>query len=255
MTNGKWLAQTPSQIGSGQWFHPLVQTEQNVTLDPFDGGGLVVVWTGSATDHCSNWNTLNSVGTVKGLLEWGSIGKPGEVVSCNLEYRLACFERGHNETRVAPAITKKLAFVSQAKWRPERAGRASADALCTSEAQLAGYGGAFIALLPSATQTSLSRVSPTAVFQRADGELLGSVTSLSTFMMLDATGLPATGTTWTGGYPDQLTASTCQDWRTNGGSAVTGVAGALGPAGYNGYFDPPVQQSCNIASHLYCLEQ
>jgi hypothetical protein len=256
MLNGKWLAQTIAQVVNGQWFHPLTQTETNITLDPYATGGLLVAWTGSTTDTCSNWSSPldSSVGTVKGLLEWGAISGQGEAVKCNLVYRLACFERGYQATRVAPVIDKPLVFVSQGKWRPNPAGRENADALCATEAMGATRGGTFIALLPSSTQTAIARVT-SSVFQRSDGELIGSLTSLQTFLMLDAAGQPVTGETWTGGYPDQLAASTCQDWTSNGGTAQTGVAGAMSNPAYVGYGNPSGQQSCNSALHLYCVQQ
>jgi hypothetical protein len=258
MLDGRWLAQTPAQVANGQWIHPLTTTDVKSTIDPYTD--VLVVWAGTMTNACSDWttNSTQTTGIIKGLLGWGSFGQTGESVKCNKQYRLACFERGNQATRIPPVLDQRLVFVSNGTWRPSTGGRDSADFFCANEALTAGRRGRFVALLPMNASAAITRINPpiTTKFQRSDGELIGLLTSLKTYIMLDATGQPVVGPTWTGGFPDQVQLNTCNQWTSStAGSAIIGLAGTISNSAYLGDVATGQLESCNNAAHLYCIQQ
>jgi hypothetical protein len=249
--SGRWVASTPQQAISGRFFHPLDETEAGSIIN----ANSYSTWTGAndATLSCSDWNSARSNDGARSHFtsEWGEIYNPGSS-SCSDSLRIQCFERNHNAPRVAPTLDKPVLFVSRASWTPNPGGRTDADALCQAEATQAGRIGTFIALLPEQSATAVSRLpNPlTTQYQRMDGELLGTIGAISTFIMLDALGNPSTGIVWTGGDPKQLATATCSSWTDPNASGITGSAGYAGLLA----FADSVARPCIHAFRLYCAQ-
>jgi hypothetical protein len=247
---GEWIANTRQQLVQEQFFNPLFRSEANMLLTDAN------VWKGTTSLSCMDWSnaTAAATGVNKFLAEWGDTSNFDSTTTCDDMLRIACFERGHNATRPIPLITNRLIFVSKSLWGPNPDGRAGADAVCQLEANQASLVGTFVALLPLSGETALSRVNQatTAVFQRTDGEIVGSLASPSTFIMLDAKGNPATGATWTGGLPNQVAAKTCMSWSS---PTTEGSAGTAGYVGDLGYSDTALGLDCSLRHRLYCVQQ
>jgi hypothetical protein len=247
---GLWIASTLQQVSSRQFFHPLYQTENGTSID---GNELNTTWLGdtTATNSCSDWSSDQAGGTVRLLGEWGNIiGFPLPAL-CGVQQRISCFERGHQTSRPTPANDQPLVFVSQATWKSNAAGVLDADALCNQEAKQAGRSGIFIALLPLADKKSIERLSALGtVYQRADGEVVGSLSSLTSFLMLDASGDPSIGNIWTGGNPSRVASATCSSWTSGTGTGKIGISGFVGQS----QFDYG-EQNCDQPFHLYCAQQ
>jgi hypothetical protein len=187
---GEWIANTRQQLVLEQYFNPLLRTETNLQRSDAEA-----VWKGALSKSCLEWSALSveQTAVIKSVGRWGD---PFDFIStCEQDRSIACFERGHNATRPVPQRTNRLAFASKDRWMPNPLGRQDADDFCQLEASAAALTGTFVALLPMQGQTAISRINAAAstVFQRTDGEMIGSLSSLATFIMLDAKGNPSPG--------------------------------------------------------------
>src|SRR5206468_2529641 len=95
----------------------------------------------SAGNTCNDWTSTAGTTSALGTPTGGSSAwttAPFAPQPCAGPFALYCFETAHNAT-VAASSTGRIAFVSKATLRPgPGASRATADAICQSEAQAAG---------------------------------------------------------------------------------------------------------------------
>jgi hypothetical protein len=251
-TGGLWIAETLQQVRSRQFFHPLNQRENQILI----GLDEYTAWVGGdvSNDSCFDWTDAQRQLQIQyaRIDQWGLNDRFKGF--CDSQHHIACFETGHQGVRKIEVSDKPLVFVSTAVWKPNPAGRAAADQLCQLEATTAGAMGVFLALLPNQGETAMSRFprGASSLYQRSDGELVGSLAALTSFLMLDAGGKPSTGSTWTGGDPNQISTATCASWQDPdpGKLGKSGTAGFFGTFGFDDF-----QPNCDQAFHLYCAQQ
>jgi hypothetical protein len=245
---GDWIAETRAQLANIELINPLLT--ENKTSPPS-------TWSGSGGKSCNGWTDASplSAGRTKTWRAWGDANDGyGATSNCDGQFALACFERGHQATRVPPPLTKRLIFISRNTWGPQPGGRVSADALCTQEASNANRPGQFIALLPTDTEAAITRVNDAAaVFQRTNGEQFTLAPSPSTFLLEDATGTLLPGSSsyaWPGGDITKLPTNGCTSWQDTTPLGFIGFFKYLG----NNYSDRG-DASCSRSFHVYCVQQ
>lgn len=248
--DGRWVADAPAQLGVGEFLNTIDRHEDGV-LNP-SGSEDLRVWSGDDGEDCADWHdaSASSTGDQHYLPQWSRLSDGG--LSCDQAFRLFCLERGHVFPRIAPALDHRLLFVSRATWAPSAMGRAGADAVCQAEAVAAMRSGTFVALLPLATEPATARISAAAteLYQRIDGELVGTLVAPSSYFMLGADGAPAVGPVWTGGLPDRLPAATCSSWTSMVGTAEYGEAFLND----DGRYSIPQLVPCSDPHRLYCVQ-
>jgi hypothetical protein len=246
LPDGAWVADLPGQVADGSFFRPIHTTARGARVDGRDGGFRV--WTGDNGATCDDWTSEAALGDQHWIPQWRRLSD-GEL-PCSGTYRLFCFERGHVVAATRPPISGPRIFVTRALWTPNAMGLASADALCASEATMAGLGPSR-ALLPTTTEAALDRTGRRS-YQRVDGfpiGIPGSELTQEGYVVLDATGAPPIDTIglWTGGAPDAPSPDTCSDWTSISGEAQEGPASDW--PGFVGFPRP-----CSRERHLYCVE-
>jgi hypothetical protein len=223
LPDGAWVADLPEQVADGSFFRPIHTTARGARVD--GGGSGYRVWTGDNGFTCADWTSETELGDQHWIPQWRRLSD-GEL-PCSGTYRLFCFERGHLVAAPRPPITGPRIFVTRALWTPNAMGLASADALCASEAAMAGLGPSR-ALLPTTTEAALDRTGRRS-YQRVDGfpiGIPGSELTQEGYVVLDAMGAAPTDTIglWTGGEPDAPSPDTCSDWTSTSGEAREGPA-------------------------------
>jgi hypothetical protein len=168
-----------------------------------------------------------------------------------------------------PAPAGRFAFVSAIKWQPG-GGLASADAVCASEASMAGLAGTYKAALATSTGGALARFSSIgARWVRPDGVAITATTAAMfdpNLKYLDAPiNVTAAGAyvvepaiseqemAWSGPRTTPGT-NTCVDW-TDASSAHTGSTSSNAWTWLLTVFVDGAGSSCNQSRRLYCLQQ
>jgi hypothetical protein len=253
------FADSADDIVAGRLFHPLSIDELGEDV----GAGAAEVATGfhpngSIDYNCQDWTTpLDTY--VAGRTDATSVDwvSGGGTPACTTAARLYCFGTSYDAPlAVTPAAGPRM-FVTVQAFIPG-GGLAAADALCANEAQTAGLGGTFLAMLPLTGTTAMSRFDMSRpAWVRPDGislaasRLAFAAGELDTSPNVTALGTYATGVAITGGPPVAVTTnSTCADW-TNPATASPsgGLVNHMGVDAFNG----AVINGCSGAP-IYCLE-
>jgi hypothetical protein len=220
--DGRPVVDRISDLTSGQFLYPPRLDEHG---DDF-GDSDEPVATGAAADgsldqsgNCTDY-TDSAGGVAAGFVgrtmeQWRGRGSS---LPCSSAVRLYCFGIAYDTPlQFTPAIGRR-AFVTAQAFMPG-GGLAAADALCASEASLAGLGGAYRAWLATDLASGASRFDlsrPTWV--RVDGvELAESRLAFVSGLLLAAPNLTSlgahtSGVVITGGAAGQRSDRTCGDW-------------------------------------------
>lgn len=224
-----------------------------VCLD--DGSGYDACVCGGATDSASISSTTSmdttatsSVSTVTTDATDASSSGPAADTSSSGETGTSCVHR---------------VFVTATQTDGAIGGVELADATCQADADAAGLGGMWLAVLSDADASAASRFEPcgdVVLANAGDGSVGPRVATADAWWSpqheaaidRDATGAPMTGTVWTGtnttGSGD---VSTCIDWST--GDAKTGGKFGSVEATDGAWIDTAVQ-TCSMPRRLYCIE-
>lgn len=245
LPSGEWLADTPADVATGAYFHPLNAFPSGARVDGNSTQDLRF-WTGQIEGTCDDWRSASTVGDQayipqRSRLSDGRLG-------CAGPYRLACFERGHAVTPALPPITHKRLFVTAATWTPG-GGVASADQLCDDEASTSGIGTSR-ALLPTDVSAAQRTGAGATVYQQPDGILFGTLAASDSYLIVGADRRPHDGPLWTGGDPLQVPEETCAGWT----SAASGQHAIIGVTAWGGFGDINDLTTCDRAAHLVCVE-
>jgi hypothetical protein len=271
--DGKPFVDTTAQLAAGQIFYPIALDASGAPVP-----ALTQVRTGTNSagrfdtsfDACQDWTS----GTGYGVLGYSDAGTGRWTFDQHLSaacgagaVHLYCFGVDRTQPVVAPvAPGARLAFLSTGTWTPG-GGLTSADALCTSEATAAGDSGMFRALLGTSTTNATARFTMTGPpWARRDGVLVVPTaaalfdtqrTDLDAPIDVSASGVyvedqSPTGYAWSS--PLASTALwTCNDWMSSSFQS-SGTAGDLALTLISWSFGESVLH-CNLAEHIYCLQQ
>lgn len=273
--DGKEVASDPKDLfnESGatkpyQMFHSLNLDERGVEHTDYvatgaDRDGLAV------TDGtCRDWTS--APGCAEALQVGNSQGGNGlwlaQQRNCGCgAWPIYCFETGQPATTIAPSAPaqKRVAFVSNGMLNGA-AGRAAADALCTSEASSASLPGTFVSLLPVTGAAASARFDTGgANWVRPDNVPIAATT---TAFMNAIWGAPftqlangsyamlANQPTWVGSsvpsFVPASDSSTCMSWGSTAPFGLYNIQhGALG-FGYAWG-----SQACSTSARVFCLQQ
>lgn len=258
--DGAPVADAPTAFGNGKLVYPPRLDEYGNDL------GSVLVFTGNdagavATATCLDWSSSSPTEYGRGSLsQFAARLTNGWDDTCDAQAHLMCVEIGRSVTiDIHPDTTSKQAFATTGTWVPGN-GRASADALCASEASGAGLSGTFLAALATTTETIASRFSTTTQYRRVDGVRLLDGPGLTTVDFLDvppeldASGARVDSDYWTGTtrFSKLATPSdNCDDWAN---SSALGT-GAMHYTGATDVRDAAKYDPCSKAMPVLCLEQ
>ncbi len=247
-------------LTAGRLLHPIRVDE--LGEDVGDAAGPVATGadsSGNTEDACTDWSSAGG-GYTWGYSAattdfWTSTGFPD---NCTTAVRLYCFGIAYDAALEITPVQGRRAFVSVQAFVPG-GGLAAADALCASEASLAGLSGTFRALLGSSTSTAASRFDLSGrTWVRVDGIALADTPldfmagNLTAPPNVTAVGTYTSGTVMTGGSPG-LVSSTCSDW-TDSGVGPGGVGAGLSEFAAPSAFDLAAPIGC-AGAPIYCLEQ
>jgi hypothetical protein len=222
---------------------------------------------GSAVANCLSF-TSNTA------MQSAALGRPGSGaggwtnafnIGCDsTDLHVYCLGTQSVSQIAPPAVEGRLAFASDGVFDPS-SGRASADALCQSEATTHGFPGHFLALMSLLTEAASQRFDTTGPpWVRRDGvQLTARPSDLfagnGLIAALDVTGtlayLDHNDRIWTGS--DQPNTSgmfaptTCNNWSDAG---ETGAVGAPDDTGGFGYYHTE-SLPCDTPHRVYCLQQ
>jgi hypothetical protein len=261
--DGQVVADLPSDIAQGKLYVP-------IRLDEHGGGAasndLVVTATGGdgmpSGPNCANFTSDTGdviVGTPLGTTsDWTETTSR----ACGNSARLYCFQVDRS-VPVAPATTTgRIAFVTTATW-DRGDGLVGADALCGSEALVAGLTGTFAAVLATTTASAASRFSaagPTWI--RRDGVAIAATAAevLSgtlvappnvTITNMYYGGPVATGATSIAALATAT--SSCADWTaTTGNGSINGSSGTISSRWFD---DARYIAPCSSDDVIYCFQK
>jgi hypothetical protein len=264
--DGLPVANTAEDFANGRFMYPLRITESGVDVGDsvamtatnaglYDGSGACNDFTATAGSVFAGTPAAQS-----------SMFSTFSTTACSSPSRLYCLgiDRA-GSVSIVPPPTRRLAFTTVGAWTPG-SGRASADALCQSEAGGAGLSGTYLAVLASTTSSAAARFNTSgAAWARVDGARLtaSASTTFSASYWDTSPGLSADGSlhfgnlqVW-GGAANLASVgtagSTCNDW-----TSTTGFGGG-GRAGYSwlhGLFAYDAAIACSsIYSRLVCMQQ
>jgi hypothetical protein len=174
---------------------------------------------------------------------------------CSTAMRIYCFGIDLGVPVTVVPVQGRRAFVSATLFGLD-GGLSGADAICDSDAMLAGLPGTYRALLGTASEPAAARFDLTgANWVRVDGVPLAA--SPLAFMsgqvettMLDPLGVPQNTTIATGGAPLTPYNGTCTDWTTTTGTHVVGRSNTTS----NDMFFAGSGGLCATPKPVYCLE-
>jgi hypothetical protein len=204
--------------------------------------GTVVVVTGNATGGSAVWTA-------------------DEENSCNQAYRIYCFEVSRNASLYPTPSQGRTVFVSSEPFVLGNQGRTAADAQCAEDAAAADLSGTFVALLPTATESALARLSqPSRPWVRPDGAMVaGATSSVSNAPLASAITERADGK-HVGGVPlfgaediTQKAVLHCEDWKNPNAAASAVIHGVAGYTDARWY--AAVTAACSDPAHVLCVEQ
>lgn len=221
---GTPIADQPTDWAAHRMMSPL-HVDQHGSIIGF----TTVLFGSGSGDVCSDW-TNGSPGGLGGITTTTDALGDVPVTACNNRGSLFCAEVGFAQPVVIAAAPGRVAFVTSASWIPN-GGRASADALCASEAGAVGLPGSYLALLATSMSSGFDRFSPAGPpWRRVDGAQLTISAStflnaqpinfMTNFLTQGATGAAVAPTeAWNGS-----SANNCNNWTTNslGQNAATG---------------------------------
>jgi hypothetical protein len=213
----------------------------NTCADWTNPNGMMQI--GSATDAWPSWT------------EWFS-------VPCAQSRQLYCFGVDSSAPlSITPAIGR-LAFVTNGFWR-SGGGRASADAFCQMEADIANRSGTFKALMATSTESAASRFDLAGPpWVRADGIPIAAQGSspwdgVQTGINVTLAGTYTAGFAAVGALSPNDTAilsRNCDDWTASNSSRFNaGVAESASE--WFGETNGSTQDLCTNQVRLYCFEQ
>lgn len=247
-TTGEIIVDDPSGWMSGAMYRPLDHDETGAAV------GYAIVWVGSRPDMtCQDWTVTGTTGS--SVVATKTVFGGYTVYNCANPAPLVCVGIGRNVALTPPKMSGRRTFVTLNPWTPG-GGRASADALCASEASANGLTGTFLALLATPTETAWERFStqgPTWV--RLDGVALAPTAAevvateppeYATFPIIKADGsvypyVPK----WAGSQT-----SHCNDWGSTAAQGRTAAGENIIKDWYLGLYDGPCTQSLALT----CVE-
>jgi hypothetical protein len=261
--DGRPVVDTVADLKNMDLLYPPVLDESGARV-PNDT--VVVTGTdafGNAGDSCGEWtNTLLDVN--QGEVGWTDANwVAGFYSSCSTSARLYCFGVG-NTAAVATPPAGRTAFLAATVVVVAMGSRADADASCQSEATTNGIAGSYLALLPDATTSAISRFDTTKpTWYRLDGAALAtSPDAFAAGELLaplnqygDRSRIAQDFYAWTGNVlPNAVgsNAGTCESWsrNTSGNSGGIGLPAVLGVTQF-----ASSSQTCSAANAIYCLEK
>ena len=274
-TDGSPFADRVSDIVSGKILHPLSLDETgsdiNVGLFQYTWTGTTNAGTVHGTSTCVDWTSISGTKFGENGVASGGPNAWSDrsgALSCSDAFQghLYCFDTTHISTLTVIPASGRVAFVSKASFDTTK-GVPGADALCQSEAAVAGLTNPthFLALLSTSTASAASRFDLSALsmpyvrpdgIKIADAATIASGTDLDSGFWQHADGsyIGAFTFAWNGSAtPNATGTDNCTDWTTSS-DMVTGIEGRTNqtdPSWWN-YFD---MSSCASQNSLYCLEQ
>ena len=246
LVDGTWVADRPTEAATEAWLRPI-----DMRADGTRSTNLRI-WTGIVEGTCNEWSTASALvdGDQRYVPQYNR-ASDGHW-PCSDLLQLECIEVGNVVPLVPPAITHPLVFVSSGAFAPNNNGRATADAMCQSEATAAGLAGAFAAVLPVDTAPAIARFADVD-YQTPNGTLVGQLGTGLAYIITDATGAIRRAQTWNGGDPRVATAMTCGSWTSTMGMAIA----APNDDGHGFGEDNPVYyQPCGSPNmHVFCAQR
>jgi len=255
--DGEPFVDRVDDLTAGRLFRPLRVDEHGD--DVGTAAGPVATGTdngGTPTENCGDWTNASMVYAAgdASLTTGGWSLSTGP--SCATAARLYCFGTTYDTPLAVTPASGRRAFLTVEAFVPG-GGLAAADALCASEAGLAGLSGTFLAMLPTSSATAASRFDLTGpTWVRLDGIPLAEsplafvAGDLATSLSVTSAGSDFTTTVLTGGDPGQLPDNTaCSNW-TDPTSAATGVgvADAASKLAFS------IDAGACSGDSIYCLE-
>jgi len=220
--------------------------------------------TGQAADTCSNWTSTNGDDLV-------TVGDPTaasvlwtedfSAATCDEAYHLYCFQTDHQFATFPTPTQSRTVFISSVPLTLGAQGRAAADELCASDAAAEGLGGTFIALLGTASQSPLARLTqPSRLWVRPDGMIVAEgvpqllAGPLATPITQLANGAYLGGALIFGAADlDENASSNCDDW-TNADPTIGSVT--HGVIGYTDERWHAAQDgACSFPARVICAQQ
>jgi hypothetical protein len=222
---------------------------------------------GSSAANCLNFSSNTS-------MQMAAVGQPGSgaggwtnvgTVSCDAtDLHVYCFGTATVSQVVPPAVSARLAFVSDGTFNPST-GRGAADALCQGEATTDGLPGDYLALVSLIAEAASHRFDTTGpVWVRRDGVQLTTRPSDlfagdGLVAAFDVTGtikyLDHSDRIWTGSDKPNTAGmsvpTTCNDWSEPLETGAVGTPDST--SGFNYYHSESL--SCGTPHRVYCLQR
>ncbi|MDB4958753.1 MAG: Flagellar hook-length control protein FliK [Myxococcales bacterium] len=255
-TDGKPFADRLEDLFAGRIYYPLRLDEHGLDI----GTTGQYVATGSRGDGTDGADCNGFAGSGTTMIVGNATGTTGfwadvNTVSCAMSARLYCFEVGRTQPLVFQPTTGRRAFVTEQLFTVG-GGLAAADALCTSEVQLASLTGSFHALLPTMTASAASRFALTGpTWVRLDGIPLADTplafmsATVRAPLNLSSIGSYDLGLVYTGGNLLAPASGTCADWTTTTSNTTLGRRSLT-----DGGFLNTTGSPCNAPYSIFCLE-
>lgn len=220
---------------------------------------------GTARLSCQDWTSLTAGVTYGDATGGSGVWTWRDDITCDQAYTLLCFGTDFS-TALPPLQTPSNARRAFVLSEPLNGaiGLQGADGKCNSQAQAAGLGGTYKAMLGAPNQSMASRFTTRgAPVYRLDGvqvaptdtALLASMTALTAPIVVDPLGAYwGWENVWTGSLsPTQVAPETCVGWST----ALNTQQGAIGITGWTSaehfFFNSP--WPCVTPIRIYCLQE
>jgi hypothetical protein len=262
LTDGRPFADRLDELVLDHWFYPITLDEHG---DPqqfnFVATGTTYDGVYAGTGDCNGYTSTSASVLAASLLNGSSYWSGGGTISCDQMVRLFCFGTTESTPVVPDPIAVRRAFLSTTPWTPN-GDLTGADAACQSDADAAGLGRTFLALLGTRTASPISRFDLGGLpWARLDDTLLAdSAAALPASGLLTSLNLTSDGTyalagpsAWLGAA--NLTsvgtvASTCDDWSTLASTGAQAGIANLGASAFNGS-----NTTCTSANtRIWCFE-
>jgi hypothetical protein len=265
--DGLPFADTVTDLVQGRILAPL-------DVDPF---GNRPTWTAVMTGTtsagivqagatCHDWTDGPTAGTKAGEGQtWttGAFWSSSTFDPCGHSSVLYCFGVSQSTPLAFPPSAGRLAFLSDSMFNPGK-GLGAADALCNTDAALAGLAGSFAALLPTSTASAASRfadfedslwVRPDGVALNRPGERLFDMRDARLTLNVTASGVNVpvayaiVGAHSLRAVP--TVAETCDDWTSASQTQMVTVAAA----NYAENWFSGGTADCDLSFPVFCLQK
>jgi hypothetical protein len=259
--DGRPFSDRVEDILAGVIYYPIALDESGAPVgaqDPVITGSNAY---GTTANNCTNF-TMGSPDSAAAGDPLGTAGAwaTSGTMDCGVMGRLACFGTTKSIPLVFAPATGRRAFQSVQLFTPAAGGLASADALCNSEASLAGIGSSYRALLATTANNMSSRLDLTgAPWVRLDGVALADTplafisNQIRTTLNVTSTKSYVMTTVFTGATDPTMIApdgfKTCGDWTGSAANALIGAANRT-----DAMFYISGGASCS-PQPIYCLEE